>query len=118
MQYFLPTFRRSSWISLGSLQNCGFLHILQGQVSEYSGDLWRALKHQGALLQEVLQGAADYSRKRTRGRQWYLISICVDLQDMFQYYVIDVYNHGETKIFPKHIFGIVTVLYLNLREIN
>lgn len=51
------------------MQNCGFLHTLQGQVSEYSGDLWRALKHQGALLQEVLQGAADYSRKRTRGRQ-------------------------------------------------
>ena len=45
------------------MQNCGFLHTLQGQVSEYSGDLWRALKHQGALLEEVLQGAADYSRK-------------------------------------------------------
>ena len=37
---------------------------------------------------------------------------------MFQYYVIDVYNHGETKMFSKHIFGIVTILYLNLRKIS
>ena len=36
---------------------------------------------------------------------------------MFHYYVIDVYNHGEAKIFSKHIFVIVTILYLKLEKL-